>query len=142
MTTELEQEFFKVFEIEPKYQDACTVEDKYWQNEELANKYGTFDMYMNAKCGNQENCTTQCSCAYTKEIYPEITDKILLDLICLHNSSCRYAEDLYTPCELENVKEEFLEEIINIQKCPDEVYYYEGNEDFKYQVQQLFKGEE
>lgn len=79
--TNIEQEFFKVFGIEPKYQDACTVEDKYWQNEELANKYGTFDMYMNAKCGNQENCTTQCSCAYTKEIYPEITAEKLLELV-------------------------------------------------------------
>ena len=83
MTTKLKQEFFNVFGIEPKYQDACTVEDKYWQNEELANKYGTFDMYMDAKCGNQENCTTQCDCAYIKEIYPEITDRKLLEMICI-----------------------------------------------------------
>ena len=59
--------------VEPTIIDACTVEDKYWQNEELANKYGTFDMYMNAKCGQQEDCTTLCSCAYTKEAYPPFT---------------------------------------------------------------------
>ena len=53
--------------IEPTYYDACTVEDNYWKNEELANKYGTFDMYMNAKCGKQEDCTTLCRCAYTRE---------------------------------------------------------------------------
>ena len=81
MTTELEKQFFDTFGIEPRYEDACTVEDKYWNNEELANKYGTFDQYMNCKCGDQENCTTECSCAYQKEIYPQITDSILLELI-------------------------------------------------------------
>ena len=80
MTNELEKQFFKYFGIEPRYEDACTVEDKYWDNEELANKYGTFDQYMNCKCGDQENCTTECSCAYQKEVYPEITDSILLEL--------------------------------------------------------------
>ena len=40
MTNELEKQFFKCFGIEPRYEDACTVEDKYWDNEELANEYG------------------------------------------------------------------------------------------------------
>lgn len=81
--SEIEKQFMEVFDIEPRYEDACTVEDKYWANEELANEYGTFDQYMNCKCGNQENCTTECSCAYQKEIYPQITDRILLELICV-----------------------------------------------------------
>lgn len=67
--------------VKPTYYDACTVEDKYWQDEKLANKYGTFDMYMNAKCGQQENCTTLCSCAYTKENYPPFTAEKQLELI-------------------------------------------------------------
>ena len=54
MTNELEKQFFKYYGIEPRYEDACTVEDKYWDNEELANEYGTFDQYMNCKCGDQE----------------------------------------------------------------------------------------
>ena len=70
MTNELEKQFFKCFGIEPRYEDACTVADKYWNNEELANEHGTFDQYMNCKCGDQENCTTECSCAYQKEVYP------------------------------------------------------------------------
>ena len=85
MTNELEKQFFSTFGIEPIYKDACTVEDKYWNNEELANEYGTFDQYMNCKCGNQGNCTTECSCAYQKEVYPQITDRILLELICIKN---------------------------------------------------------
>ena len=113
MTTELEQEFFKVFGIEP-----------------IPIKNYGFWLIKGSIAENDKG---------EKVVYPEITDRILLDLICLHNSSCRYAEDLYTPCELENVKEEFLEEIINIQKHPDEVYYYEGSEDFKHQIQSLFR---
>ena len=54
MTNKIEQKFFECFGIEPKYIDACTVEDKYWENEELANKYETFDRYMDAKCGNHQ----------------------------------------------------------------------------------------
>jgi hypothetical protein len=85
MTTDLEKQFFDTFGIEPRYEDACTVEDKYWNNEELANEYGTFDHYMNCKCGNQENCTTECSCAYQREVYPQLTDRILLKLRGLSN---------------------------------------------------------
>lgn len=86
MTTEIEKQFFQCFKIEPRYEDACTVEDKYWDNEELANEYGTFDQYMNCKCGDQENCTTECSCAYQREIYPQITDRIWLELVCIYAS--------------------------------------------------------
>lgn len=67
------EKLYKNAGIEPTYYDACIVEDNYWKNEELANKYGTFDMYMNAKCGKQEDCTTLCSCAYTREEYPPFT---------------------------------------------------------------------
>ena len=76
------EKMYKNAGIEPKYIDACTVEDKYWQNEELANEYGTFDMYMNAKCGQQEDCTTLCSCAYTKEEYPPFTAEKQIEIVC------------------------------------------------------------
>ena len=109
MTTDLEKQFFSTFGIEPKYEDACTVEDKYWNNEELANEYGTFDQYMNCKCGNQENCTTECSCAYQKEIYPQITDRILLELICL----CPDMDDVFF-IDVERLKETLLNSYINI----------------------------
>ena len=38
--------------ISPCIQKCCFEVD-----EELANEFGTFDQYMNIKCGNQENCT-------------------------------------------------------------------------------------
>lgn len=140
MITELEQEFFKVFGIEPKYQDACTVEDKYWQNEELANKYGTFDMYMNAKCGNQENCTTQCSCAYTKEIFREITDHKLLEMICILSQRKMTESEFYKikTSSTKTLKSCVLEDCIDFLRYMNEL----EKQDFKHQIQQLFKGEE
>ena len=109
MTNELEKQFFKYFGIEPRYEDACTVEDKYWDNEELANEYGTFDQYMNCKCGDQENCTTECSCAYQKEVYPEITDSILLELLVIMT---RYTDIIDGFDSVQELKEFVLKELM------------------------------
>ena len=129
MTTDLEKKFFKVFDIKPKYQDTCTVEEKYWANEELANEYGTFDRYMDIKCGNQENCTTECSCAYQKEIYPRITDRNYLELICLYTKEIR-SFTCYTS-NLKMLKEEVLKEFIS-----------EKDGFIKHQVQAIFEESE
>lgn len=124
MTTELEKEFFLIFDIKPKYQDTCTVEEKYWQNEEIANEFGTFDQYMNIKCGNQENCTTQCSCAYQKEIYPQITDRHYLELICILTRNC-YQIEICNALTYQGINE-FT---INLIKEPTR--YHSHSEDFK-----------
>lgn len=124
----IDEEFFKTFGIEPKYQDTCTVEEKYWSNKELANEYGTFDMYMNAKCGNQENCTTECSCAYQKEIYPPITDKILLELICLHST---WSAPRLCATNIEAIKRQVLRDLI----C-------ENCDKLREQVRKLFESED
>lgn len=126
MTTDIEIQFFETFGIEPEYQDACTVEDKYWDNEELANEYGTFDHYMNCKCGNQENCTTECSCAYQKEIYPQITDSHYLKMICLIAEKLNCFSNYHI--DYKNLKEYILKEMI-LEKD-----YFD-----KQQVQSLFK---
>ena len=109
MTNELEKQFFKYFGIEPRYEDACTVEDKYWDNEELANEYGTFDQYMNCKCGNQENCTTECSCAYQREVYPAISDRILLELIIILGTICTVFDK-----NVDDLKENVLKTLIEL----------------------------
>ncbi len=109
MTNELEKQFFQCFGIEPRYEDACTVEDKYWDNEELANEYGTFDQYMNCKCGNQENCTTECPCAYQKEVYPQITDSILLELLVIMT---RYTDIIDGFANVQELKRFVLEELM------------------------------
>lgn len=128
MTNELEKHFFQYFGIEPRYEDACTVEDKYWNNEELANEYGTFDQYMNFKCGNQEDCTTECSCAYQREVYPAISDRILLELICIAHTSPVIT---FVSRDVKSLKEEVLMVLCNWVNCRD----------IKNQVQALFKKE-
>ena len=122
MTNELAKQFFKCFGIEPRYEDACTVEDKYWDNEELANEYGTFDQYMNCKCGNQENCTTECSCAYQKEVYPQITDHILLNLICIANQYEYYS----ISTNIKNIQAQTLRILIKAKKYLKDTYSHQG----------------
>jgi hypothetical protein len=132
MTTKLEKQFFQCFGIKPKYQDTCTVEEKYWDNEELANEYGTFDQYMNAKCGNQENCSLECSCAYQKEIYPQITDKQYLELICVLNENTTLDETYYQGAStVKELKKLVLKDLIKTKE----------NFDTKHQVQAIFEGE-
>ena len=135
MTNELEKQFFKYFGIEPRYEDACTVEDKYWNNEELAKEYGTFDQYMNCKCGDQENCTIECSCAYQKEVYPEITDRILLELILLQPLSIEFKY----PRNIEQLKNTLLRYYIEELSLFAE---QSEAEIFKQQVKALFEEEQ
>lgn len=112
MTTELEQEFFKVFGIEPKKQGYCD-----WQSD---------CPYSDIKCGDD--------CPYWKyenELkYPEITDRILLKLIC-----CVPKTVLNNCVTIKEIKEAVLKDLIF---C---VRKYTAQE-LKHQIQQLFKEEE
>lgn len=71
--------------IEPKYEDCCKIADKYWNNEELANEYDTFDNYMNKNCteGDSGACFSTCKYAYDKKIYPDFTPEKQLEIIKL-----------------------------------------------------------
>lgn len=71
MTNELEKQFFNTFGIEPKKQ--CY----YWDC-----PYSTGDVVKDTPM-NERDCN---SCKNpNKEIYPQITDRILLELICIKN---------------------------------------------------------
>ena len=124
---DLELEFFKAFSIYPKVVDACTLEDEYWKNEELAKEYVTFDRYMDVRCGMQDECNDLCKHAYEKQIYPAITSEKLIELICI----CAYFLDIRgckTPKEL---KKYVLERAISNASTID----------FKMEVRKLFEGE-
>ena len=151
MTTELEQEFFKVFGIEPKYIDGCKLADNYWNNEQLQKKYKTFDEYLNINCveGDSGACFSTCEFAYDCSEYPEITDRVLLELICILS---RYNMGMFDhigaitikpyeiyACNIKELKEKVLQDaIIKIQ----ELRNVEWQSLFKHQIQQLFKGGE
>ena len=72
MTDELTKTFFDTFGIKPE--KGCTAYDKF--TEEVA------DVICNDKCAE---------CSYLDDVYPQITDRILLKLICYLS---RYGLDL------------------------------------------------
>lgn len=134
MTTELEKQFFDAFGIEAKYEDACRLADEYWQDEELANEYGTFDYFMEfSGCPEKESsCTDECRHAYCKTIYPQITDTHYLELHCLMNS-------VDQPPYGQNVKElkkDILICLIGIFGKNETTTFFE---EIKHQVQALFE---
>ena len=129
--TNIEQEFFKTFGIEPKIKDGCKYADNYWNNEKLANKYGTFDAYLKEKCPYEnKECYTICSYSYDKEVYPEITDRILLELICLYEQR-HHSISILNAENIEILKNLILKTYIQNKG------YFTHNE-----IQQLFKEEE
>ena len=70
--------------IVPTYTDECIIADRYWENEELANEYGTFDKFMERNCKfGYQDCTDECEYAYTKTHYPPFTAEKQLAIIKL-----------------------------------------------------------
>jgi hypothetical protein len=116
MTTELEQEFFKVFGIEPI----------------PIKSYG----YWLIKGSIAENDKGE------KVVYPEITDRKLLQLLCIYNDMQGYVEYCLTPCKYEYVKEMILNTLVNEKfamiDCEEGTYM----DVMTKQIQQLFKEEE
>lgn len=105
MTNELEKQFFDTFGIEPKEYKAC-------------------DSF---PCGNPrvecENCKDY---KLYKTEYPQITNRILLELICILGSTYICVQDR------ETLKEHILVQCMNKQMY---------SKDIKYQVRTLFEEE-
>ncbi len=106
MTTELEQEFFKVFGVEPYI--SC--------NTGFIAHYKGRSYVCDAK--------TCKKCKSNKKVYPEITNRKLLELICI----------AYKTQGIELTIEDIKNEVLN--NC---IKY---KDDIKHQIQQLFKEEE
>ena len=95
MTTELEQEFFRMFGIKPKRQ--CYYSDTHCKN----------------------NCNKDCVNFYMKPKYPEITAEKLLEMICICNSTYINGYTNYfmaTGKTKEVLKEEILKKCITLSK--------------------------
>lgn len=108
MTNELEKQFFDTFGIEPIVIAGCTI----------------------MRCINQHisNCTGNACPFYNKgkTQYPQITDRILLELICIAHTS-----PVITFCSrnVVSLKEEILSVLCN----------YINTRDIKHQVRTLFE---
>lgn len=113
MTSELEQKFYDTFGIEK--QCVCPYFPEYKENGcEICIKY-----FQGKKDCNEKN----------QYKYPDITAEKLLEMICIYNNNV-YENEKITPSNINTLKEDVLHWIIND---------FEGNEKFKYQIQQLFK---
>lgn len=121
MTTDLEKQFFSIFGIEPKWKsEQCdgwlrTTAVAYFTNLEEAKKFGF---------------------VFQEEPeYPQITDRILLELICL----CPDLDEVFFT-DIAELKETLLTSYINIYKYYTEVERLSDCEkELKHQVQALFK---
>lgn len=124
MTTELEEQFFKKFGIEPECVRGCG--QYYFEN-------GNIDAWNVFDCKNSD-----CSkCEHDKSIwrYPEITDRKLLEMICILNKEAIYGYsdwggNFIIGETVQELKESILTDCI------------ENKSKIFNQIQQLFKGEE
>lgn len=122
MTTEIEKTFFDTFGIEPK--KGCTAYDKFTEEEA--------DAICNGKCAE---------CPYLDDVYPQITDSILLELILvnMHN------ENLFGyPTNIQELKDNTLKQLIETYNKLS-IYatwdgeYQQSAKDIKQHAQALFK---
>ena len=121
MTNDLEKQFFDTFGIEPKpyccYHDCnCPIND-----------VGNF----NRKCPKQA-VTKECDARIIKK--PQITDRILLELICVINRFDIYF-DYYYQEEYQVLRETILEDSINLNCKLKQTDFSK----LKHQVQALFE---
>ena len=116
MTDEVTKTFFDTFGIEPKLDD-CN-----WQCQKPSKL-----IYM---------CENNNDCEYCKE-YPQITDRILLELICVLNKSRLVSAVNLRDFNYEDLKNTILRKNITILK--NEFLTDEIKNEFKQQVRTLFK---
>lgn len=118
MTTELEQKFFDTFGVEPEHnKKSC----KHCEYHTKSNFYDG--------CIRNINFT---NCPNAKIFYPKITDRKLLEMICICNSTYINGYTNYftaTGKTKDELKEEILKKCITLSK------------DIKNKIQQLFEVE-
>ena len=122
MTTEAEKDFFETFNI--KSEMGCTAYEKLSESKA--------DLI----------CTDYCpECKYFEDVYPKITDRHFLELICIIADNMSYfkitgVKDKKLPCS--ELKEGILYLLINTQNENVGLLTTTEKEDIKHQVQQLF----
>ena len=118
--SDLTQEFYDTFGIEPKPEYWCKNFDKTG----IANCNGILDA---------KNKCSKCKYGYIRNnFYPDIKAEKLLEMICICSSYVRELNYDYeiNAKNIDNLKEEIL------QDCID---YAKESQKFKQQIQQLFK---
>ena len=134
MTNELEKQFFDTFGIEPKFKG-------YSNTEELSTggviPCGNIKYFNTIEEMDKANhwCFNMWELEEEDKEYPQITDRILLELICIWNQSCVYFEDFIAPINCKKVTETVLEYFVDLEN-----YEFTINEqEIKHQVRTLFE---
>lgn len=137
MATELEQEFFKVFEVEPKMLCNCEFKNLY----DYRIEYGS-DVCDYTESKIKEPCKVCKKAKQKAPLYPEITDRKLLQLLCIYNDMQGQIELCIIPSEYEDAKEMILQTLVNEKTNITD--YEEGSymDVMTKQIQQLFEEEE
>ena len=139
MTDELTKTFFDTFGIEPTlkyYCPSCNTElEKCLDSEGIYYRCGNHlecDYFLDVQSEDFEECL---NCLSFKLTYPQITDRILLELICL----CPDLDDVFFT-DVEQLKETLLTSYIKIYKYYTEVEQLSDCEkELKHQVRTLFE---
>ena len=117
MINKLEKQFFQRFGIEPK--KGCTAYDKFTEEEA--------DVICNDKCAE---------CTYFDDVYPQITDRILLNLICIANEY----QDYPTSTNIKNIQARTLRMLLKVKKYLKDTYSSQDwHNDLVRKVRKLFK---
>ncbi len=117
MTNELEKTFFDTFGIEPREEKYCL-----WECKEPSLEHVP--------------CNKECKYQRHDIYYPQITDRILLELICILLSNNSAYMFKLGDWNVEKLKDTVLTTCI---KLPDFLEWEDTSEYFKHQVQALFE---
>ena len=130
MANELEKKFFDTFGIEPS--NMCKYAKYGYEGTE-----GTW--YFCAK--NQKECWTYPSdtgCKDKMTSYPEITDRILLNLICIANQYEYYS----ISTNIKNIQAQTLRILLKAKKYLKDTYSHQGcHNSLVRKVRKIFKGD-
>ena len=130
MTTEIEKQFFNTFGIEP---DMC-IHAKYGYESPEGTWY--FCNKNRDRCWTYPSSSTTCK--YRETSYPEITDRILLELICILSEWRTYLDSSYTikANNTLHLKQDILKDFLELFKWYE---FKKCEKGIKQQVRTLFE---
>ena len=130
MTNEIEKQFFDTFGIEPKY--AYLVTDMFYTSDSHnyeATKNDLIKYFGDKNCGRYKVMEVH-------KTYPQITDWILLNLICIANEYLDYP----TSTNIKNIQARTLRMLLKAKKYLKDTYSHQGwHNELVRKVRKLFK---
>ena len=132
MTNELEKKFFDTFRIKPKY--TYLVTDMFYTSDSHnyeATKNDLIKYFGDKNYGRYKVIEVH-------KTYPQITDRILLNLICIANEYLDYP----TSTNIKNIQARTLRMLLKVKKYLEDTYSRQDwHDDLVRKVRKLFKGD-